>query len=141
MDNKKISKDNLKKLNELYSMYDVLTMKVNKLNDAVNTLISTNDDLKEQLEIVGKQIGISEDITTLLSRNETVNLLVMVINNFLNVRQKKKNKLPDDELGAIQAALNKIGEINNKQYEEIQKALGVDPSKEQNKKENKDSKK
>lgn len=134
METKEIKETNVKKaveekinpVEEAANLTANLFKNIGELNAKVAKLESENQDLKEQLAVVGKQIGLSEDLITLLGRNEALNVFVSILNAFLAVRQEKENKIPDDEIVVLQGAINQISALNQKQYDDIQKALGIE---------------
>ena len=53
-----------------------------------------------------QMIDVASAVDTIVARGEATQIIVNIINAFLNVRQKSENKLTDEEIAAIQNAIN-----------------------------------
>lgn len=62
---------------------------------------------------------LTNDISTFIARLEALNIVVAILNAFLGERQKGENKLSDEELGAIQAAVT----AENAKTEDLYKVI------------------
>lgn len=83
-----------------------------------------SEDFKNKVEAkveekIATNFDVTRNFTTFLARIEAMNIVVTIINAFLNERQKADNKLSDAELLAIQHAV----EIENTKTENLYKAI------------------
>lgn len=51
-------------------------------------------------------IDVASAVDTIVARSEATQIIVNIINAFLNVHQKSENKISNEELAAIQNAIN-----------------------------------
>ena len=83
-----------------------------------------SEDFKEKVEqkVVEKlatNLDLTNAVTTFIARVEALNIVVTIMNAFLGERQKGENKLSDEELGAIQAAVT----AENAKTEDLYKVI------------------
>lgn len=87
-----------------------------------NTNKPDNFDKRVEKKVVDKlsvNYKVTNDITTLIARLESMNIVVAIINAFLGERQKGENKLTDLELAAIQNAVSIETKKTQELYDEI----------------------
>ena len=64
-------------------------------------------------------------IDTVVARSEATQILVNIINAFLNVRQKSENKLTEEEIAAIQNAINEEASKTDALFATISSSLNL----------------
>ena len=64
------------------------------------------DAAPEVVSEPAQMIDVASAVDTIVARGEATQIIVNIINAFLNVHQKSENKLSDEELAAIQNAIN-----------------------------------
>ena len=90
-----------------------------------------NDSINERANEVAKnnainQAELTSKLNVISARAEVLSMVVNILNAFLGVRQGTDRALTDDEIAAIQNAINQENAVTNQLYNQIEATLGLE---------------
>lgn len=90
-----------------------------------------NDSINERANEAAKtnsinQAELTSKLNVISARAEVLSMVVNILNAFLGVRQGTDRALTDDEIAAIQNAINQENAVTNQLYNQVEATLGLE---------------